>query len=89
MARHNEVAESFINRRPATSGAMVATAHEVFSYQECIAQCAGPDSVAVRKDKFSVTTSRHTNAVRRALESDGYRRDPERDTEHWEMWTNV
>lgn len=72
MASYTKTATAFVNKQPSTNGNMHSTAHEVWSYRECIAQWIGPNTVEVTRQKFSKTTSAHTSAIVDALLDAGF-----------------
>lgn len=72
--------------QPGCSGAMTVVPDEVYSYGERIAYRDVDDVVHVTKERFSVTTSRHTQWVRYALGTNGYVTDGEEDADGWEVW---
>lgn len=72
MASYTKTATAFVNREPARNGNMFSTRHEVFSYDQKIAEWVAPHTVEVTAKKFSKTTSAHTNAIVDALLDAGF-----------------
>ncbi len=84
MARNSEVAQAFAKAESGKAGNLQTDGFIVFSYAEPIAIHMGSD-IHITMQKWSQTTSRHTNAVRGAVRAAGYEQ-----TGHdglWEVWT--
>lgn len=76
VVKHQAPAEAFAYQQgSATSGNMMGTPEVVYSYSECIARQTYR-GIELNTKKYSVTTSAHQGAVRRAIEARGYRPDP-------------
>ncbi len=88
MARHNEVAQAFLDGQTEQAGNMQTEGYTVFSYQELIA-IRVDEAVHITTKKWSRTTSLHTNAIRYALSGAGYKAtgyDVGGTDVKWEVW---
>jgi hypothetical protein len=86
MSQLHTAAEALVNECAAHSGALIVTPHGAMSYQAEIARRIDSCTVWLTTEKYSVTTSKHTNALRTALHQNGYRHTSD-EQGGWEVWT--
>ena len=77
MANYDQSGEVFAYRYayPKNQGNLTVTRNEAYSYDECIAKWTD-DGPILNTEKYSVTTSAHQGAIRRAIEARGFSPDP-------------
>ena len=86
MTQLQNTAGAFVNEKAAHSGALVVTAHGAMSYQAEIARRIDNNTVWVTSTKYTMTTTKHTTAIRNALHENGYRHTAD-EQGGWEVWT--
>lgn len=67
--RNIEVIKQFLNKSSGNSdsGNLISTGDRLFSYNTCIAEWLENNDCAVNLTKYSSTTSRHQNLLRRKI----------------------
>ena len=72
MASPSKAALAIVTDTAIAQGNFIVTAHGAWSFGTEIARRIDRSTVYVTTDSYSVTTTAHTNAIIRALISDGY-----------------
>lgn len=67
--RNIEVIKQFLNKSSGNSdsGNLISTGDRLFSYNTCIAEWLENNDLALNVTKYSSTTSRHQNLLRRKI----------------------
>jgi hypothetical protein len=67
--RNQDVINAFLNKRPAKTRILSTDGNSLYSYNACIAKRDLDGALWITGSKYSVTTYRHTNMLKRTIAS--------------------